>query len=161
MSRRTKTILPVTEELLLSRVVSPEKVQDRLQHYKHLQKKAYNKKAQNLPALKKGDVVRIQEEKGFLKKGLVVEENNYPISYQVKTSSGIFRRNRRHLLKVEEPEEISEESDDVAVEKLLQRDNLPLNDKQDCTIANDVEHGKQLTYTRSGRLVKKPDRLNL
>jgi hypothetical protein len=106
-------------------------------------------------------VVRIQEEKRFLKKGIVVEETNYPRSYQVKTSSGIFRRNRRHLLKVEEPEEISEESDDVAVEKLPQRDQFPLNDKQDCTIANDVEHGKQLTYTRSGRLVKKPDRLNL
>ena len=90
-----------------------------------------------------------------------MEETNYPRSYQVKTSSGIFRRNRRHLLKVEEPEEISEESDDVAVEKLPQRDQLPLNDKQDCTIANDVEHGKQLTYTRSGRLVKKPDMLNL
>jgi hypothetical protein len=52
-------------------------VQDRLQHYKHLQKKAYDK-SQNLPALKKGDVVRIQEEKGFLKKGIVVEETNYP-----------------------------------------------------------------------------------
>ena len=161
MSRRTKTILPVTEELLVPRVVSPEKVQDRVQHYKHLQKKAYDKKSQNLPALKKGDVVRIQEEKGFLKKGIVVQETNYPRSYQVKTSSGIFRRNRRHLLKVEEPKEISEESDDVAVEKLPQRDQLPLNDKQDCTIANDVEHGKQLTYTRSGRLVKKPDRLIL
>jgi hypothetical protein len=62
---------------------------------------------------------------------------------------------------VEEPEEISEEADDVAVEKLPQRDQLPLNDKQDCRMANDVEHGKQLTNTRSGRLVKKPDRLNL
>jgi hypothetical protein len=96
MSRRTKTILPVTEELLVPRVVSPEKVQDPLQHYKHLQKKAYDKKSQNLPALKKGDVVRIQEEKGFLKKGIVVQETNYPRSYQVKTSSGIFPRNRRH-----------------------------------------------------------------
>ena len=47
-------------------------------------------------------------------------------------------------------EEISEESDDVAVEKLPQRDQLPLNDKQDCRMANDVEHGKQLTNTRSG-----------
>jgi hypothetical protein len=43
-------------------------VQDRLQHYKHLEKKAYDKKSQNLPALKKGDVVRIQEEKRIFEK---------------------------------------------------------------------------------------------
>ena len=45
MSRRTKTLLPATEEHLELRVVNSERVQERLQHYKKMQKKSYYKRS--------------------------------------------------------------------------------------------------------------------
>ena len=81
----------------------PEVIQKRLQHYKSLQKKCYDRGARNFPVLKQGDVLRIRGEKGFPHKGVIIEKSKYPRSYLVKSSSGTCRRNGRHLLKVEEP----------------------------------------------------------
>ncbi|CAB4009363.1 Transposon Ty3-G Gag-Pol poly, partial [Paramuricea clavata] len=66
-------------------------------------KSCYSQKAQELPILNQGDVVRIQGEKGFMQKGVVVEKSQHPRSYLVKSSSKTYRRNRKHLLKVDEP----------------------------------------------------------
>ena len=52
--------------------------------------------------LNQGDV-RIRGERGFPLKGIVERKSEHPRSYLVKTSYGTYRRNRRHLLKVEEP----------------------------------------------------------
>ena len=159
MSRRTKTLLPATEEHWEPRVVNPERVQERLQHYKKMQKKSYDKRSKDLPILKEDDVVRIQGEKCFSIKGVLLEKAGHPRSDRVKNSDGVYRRNRRHLLKVEEPEKAPvEEPDDIPVEEPQQQEALPLENKEDSTMTKSPE---RLIYTRSGRLVKKPDRLNL
>ena len=109
--------------------------------------------------MKEGDVVRIQGEKGFSKKGVVLEKAGHLRSYQVKNSDGVYRRNRRHILKVEDPEEVPvEEPDDIPVEEPQQQGALSSAYKEDSTMTKSPE---RLIYTRSGRLVKKPDRLNL
>jgi hypothetical protein len=67
MSRRTKTLLPTTAKLLAPRVVENHnqeivKGQDR-------QSKFYNRGAKDLPHLRKGDKVRIQDHGQCIKKG--------------------------------------------------------------------------------------------
>jgi hypothetical protein len=103
MSRQTKSLLPMAKELLQPQVKDPEVVQERLQHYKNQQKKTYDRRAQELPILNQGDVVRIRGEKGFMQKVVVVKKPQHPRSYLVKSSSKTYRRNRKHLLKVHEP----------------------------------------------------------
>jgi hypothetical protein len=94
----------MAKELLQPQVKDPhEVVQERLQHYKNQQKKTYDRRAQEFPILNQGDVVRIRGEKGFMQKGVVVEKSQHPRSYLVKSSSKTYRRNRKHLLKVDEP----------------------------------------------------------
>ena len=57
-SRRTKTKLPTSEHLLRPRVV--DNVVDKIQKRQANQRKHYNKGAQDLSPLQKGDVIRIQ-----------------------------------------------------------------------------------------------------
>ena len=103
MLRQTKTLLPGVEEILKPEVKDPDVVKDRLQHYKNLQKKSFDQRAQKLLILKPVDVIRLQGEKGFPHKGVVLEKLRQPRSYLVKASSRNYRRNRKHSLKVKEP----------------------------------------------------------
>ena len=98
MSRQTKTLLSMAKEQLKPKVKDPDVVHERLQYYKNLRKKSFDRGSRNLPVLNQGDVVRIRGEKGFLQKGVVERKSKYPRSYLVKSPSGTYRRNRRHLL---------------------------------------------------------------
>ena len=178
MSRHTKTLLPMAEEQLKPEVKDPEVIQKRLQHYKCLQKKSYDRGARNLPVLKQGDVVRIRGEKGFPQKGVIIEKSKYPRSYLVKSSSGTYRRNRRHLLKVEEPIEefefknmdydrgdrSKEQNSTNNPRSPIIQEHLTTNEQMKSGRQrqnNDTENRNLNVYTRSGRLVKRPERLNL
>ena len=57
ISRRTKTLLPTTQCLLLLKVTSPEHVKENLGHRQQTQAKYYNRSAKDLPSLSEGDVV--------------------------------------------------------------------------------------------------------
>lgn len=122
-----------------------------------------------MPILNQGDVVRIRGEKGFMQKGVAVEKSQHPRSYLVKSSSKTYRRNRKHLLKVDEPMERHEvEKVDYGGEEDQSNEQLNANAQlQSETQAvvsrpnNDDGNSSLKTYTRSGRLVKPPDRLNL
>ncbi len=152
-------------------------VKDRLQHYKNLQKKSFDQRAQKLPILKPGDVVRLQGEKGFPHKEVVVEKLRQPSSYLVKASSRTYRRNRKHLLKVEEPiqrSEIEEDNDEnLADEQHSSPASSPPRLEEQTTrleeeriVNKPLRSELQVTtgpnkYTRSGRLIKRPVRLDL
>ena len=132
-----------------------------------------------MPVLNQGDVVRIRGEKGLPLKGIVEGKSEHPRSYLVKTSSGKYRRNRRHLLKVEEPIEGSEiENTDYDDGVHPKEGNGNINPRapivqEQSTTKEQVQSGRQIVarqnddaengnvYTRSGRLVKRPERLNL
>ena len=63
----------------------------------------YNGNTQNLPALHPGDHVRLRDGKTWSRKGKVVEPDQNPRSYHIRTDAdNVLRRNRRHLIKIKQ-----------------------------------------------------------
>ena len=97
MSRRTRTLLPVTEELLQPKVV--EGVPDDIKERKQKAKFYYDKTAKDLPELDIGETVRIQpdQDKQLWRKATCLQKVG-PRSYLVQTADGHkYRRNRKFL----------------------------------------------------------------
>ena len=131
----------------------------------------YNRQrdARNTAALKNGDNVYV---KNLSVDGKVVREANRPRSYVIDTPRGRVERNRRHLAKLnsyvhaptqnltenqtfEIPENPSNDSPYAAVETNLDPPLSQVYSENENMITN--EH----YITRSGRLSKAPDKLNL
>jgi len=96
-SRRTRTQLPISSELLKPEVAKGIVVET--QHRKDKAKQQYDKTAKELPELVVGQSVRIQPTKhrALWKKAMVMKKVGIR-SYLVKTNEGqIYRRNRKHL----------------------------------------------------------------
>ena len=60
MSRRTKTLLPTTQSLLLPRTINLEVEKKELPQHQQAQAKYYNQSVKDLPSLSEGDVVRMK-----------------------------------------------------------------------------------------------------
>ena len=58
MARRTKTLLPMSDMLLKPVVIEPVEVTKRLSHYQQQSKEYYDRAAEPLSKLRKGDVIR-------------------------------------------------------------------------------------------------------
>ena len=166
MSRRTKMLLPMTSKLLAPRVVENHdqeivKGQDR-------QAKYYNRGAKDLPRLRKGDKVRIQDHGHGIKKGpsvkATVKAEVGIRSYEIKTQDGrVLRRNRSHLRKTTEDEvcetpkteshtdEDREPSHQGEDRESGQTEERQLNGAENCQREQKLE-----TQTRSGRVVSRP-----
>ena len=105
--RRTKTLLPTSNQLLKPRV--PDEVDQKLKLQKAKQGLYYNRNAKELEPLRPGDIVRLHPQRSkFGKKQewaqARVEEKVDIRSYQVRTEDGrVYRRNRRHLRKSRAP----------------------------------------------------------
>ena len=105
MSRRTKTLLPTTQSLLLPRTVKLESQKKELQQRQQAQAKYYNQTAKDLPSLSEGDVVRMKPfklgDKSWRKAQVTARLDER--SYTVETDDGaVYRRNRQHLRKTSE-----------------------------------------------------------
>ena len=90
MSRQTKTFLPVAEELLKPEIKDPKIVQEQLQMYRAQQKKNFDHRTQELPQLRKGDVVCIRGQDGFQRKEIVLHNCKQARSYIVKWKYHIY-----------------------------------------------------------------------
>lgn len=106
MSRRTKTLLPTTQSLLLSKNIDLENEKRELRQRQQVQAKYYNRRARDLPSLAEGDVVRIKPfklgEKSCRKAQVTARLDKR--SYTVETEDGaVYRRNRHHLRHTSEP----------------------------------------------------------
>eukprot|EP00118_Oscarella_pearsei_P019209 m.202986 g.202986 ORF g.202986 m.202986 type:complete len:169 (+) comp39617_c0_seq4:680-1186(+) len=101
-SRRCKTLLPVTQQMLVPRVV-PD-AHKTLLTAKKKQADQYNVGAHDLPILSSGEVVRVQSIQGGRSwKKAVVQSEVAKRSYQVQSEDGaVYRRNRRHLRSTKE-----------------------------------------------------------
>ena len=79
---------------------------------------AYASKAltptRSLSKLEENDVVRLQTPKGYQIPATVKKCSNEPCSYVVTANNRKYHRNRRHLLKVSEPEHVDQSDDDLA-----------------------------------------------
>ena len=102
MTRRTRTLLPTSSELL-----KPAIIDESLNFQKRVKKQAehYSRNAKDLQPLQEGHVVRmkplIQGQKGWQK--AIVTRRLDDRSYLVETNNGVYRRNRAHLRKTLEP----------------------------------------------------------
>ena len=101
MGRRLRTFISVTEEMLKPQLYDPEEVLPKLKERQRKQKVQHDRTAKELPPLKEGEVVRLKKGNKW-KPARVIQILPSPRSYQVETEKGVYRRNRRHLLKTEE-----------------------------------------------------------
>jgi hypothetical protein len=99
MSRRTRTLLPITEILLKPKVVTG--VTENIKSRKQKAKKTYDKSAKDLPELSIGELVRVQPHHNDPKQEWEIAECKAkvgPRSYIVETEDGrLYRRNRKFL----------------------------------------------------------------
>jgi len=106
MLRRTRTLIPTTQELLRPKMVDGKKTRDGIRQGQKRQAKYYDRKAKDLPELEEGDTVRL---KPFVKgerewRSGTVARRLDERSYEVTTHEGTsYRRNRAHLRKTGEP----------------------------------------------------------
>jgi hypothetical protein len=100
-----------------------------------------------------GDVVRVLSKDGFRKKGVIVCKAQHPRSYIVESGNREYRQNRRQIIKVDEPppESISVEEPETQGEEITGGPQI-----QDAQSSETI-----IQRTRSGRIVKPPNRLNL
>ena len=102
MGRRTKTLLPTAQSLLMPKTTQPGIEKSQLKERQQVQAKYYNRNTKDLPTLSEGDVVRMEPFKLGAKlwpKAQVTAKLDER-SYMVETENGIvYRRNRQHLKK--------------------------------------------------------------
>ncbi|MET0104994.1 MAG: RNase H-like domain-containing protein [Sedimenticola sp.] len=160
MSRRTRSVVPITEKQLQPRTVDPKIVQKSYFHSKKLQKKYYDRTAKQLPPLHVNDQVRVQFGK-LWKPARVIQKHNIR-SYSVQTKDGaIYRRNRIHLMKTRvDTDKVHDFHPNVLAqpESQFSFDQAPLPLTTDTS--NDIRDNSLPYITRSGRQVKPSQRYN-
>ena len=137
MGRKLRTTIPTITEQLLPSIPPKSVVKEKEIKIRDRQQKNFNShhRASPLKSLKSGNLVYIPDN---AREGTVVEESS-PRSYIVQTPEGTYRRNRRHLVPLPNASN-SENTNNV----LDTPDRLP-----------------GVLRTRSGRISKPPDKLNL
>jgi hypothetical protein len=98
MNRRTRTRLPVSNALLMPKVIPPEQVKSRLLYYRQKSKEHYDKNAKDLPTIQPTDNIRMRDGSKWIPARFVSQQPT-PRSYKVETPNGrTVTRNRRQLL---------------------------------------------------------------
>ena len=135
MGRKLRTIIPLINEQLLPSIPPKFLIKGKEVMIRERQQKNFNKhhRASPLELLKSGDLVYIPDNE---RQGTIIEESSTR-SYTVQTPEGTYRRNSRRLVPL-----------------LTTENNSEANDSLD-TIPDGVSR------TRSGRISKPPNRLNL
>ena len=120
-ARRLKSKLPTASQLLAPKVINPLTVNEQLLQKRSQQKKYYDKSARPLTSLQTGDQVRVQTKIGHASLGVIKRPPipEQPRSYIVTVNSKDYRRNRRNLLKVAEPEEKRRKSREESAQELV------------------------------------------
>ena len=102
MSRRTRTRLPTSTNLLLPQGVNNKQVSTELQKRRAYSKSVYDQHAKSLPILDTERSVRYRQDKKWIPAQLLGTAEK-PRSYILQTPSGrMICRNRRHLLQTKE-----------------------------------------------------------
>ena len=97
MSRRTRSILPMSESLLLPSVV-PD-VKTKIEHKRRFTKQQYDKRARNLPQLEIGQPIYVKSKAGQEHKWekAICKDKLSDRSYIVGVNGESYRKNRTHL----------------------------------------------------------------
>ena len=148
MNRKLRTTLPILPENLKPQVPEYSKLQYTEKQHREQQKQNFDSRhaAHNLTHLREGMTVWISDHKCL---GEVISQAG-PRSYLVKTSSGVLRRNRRHLIHSPNEQFTCDEDLDILPDLSNSNTVAPeplLRTEQDGTV-----------YTRSGRASRPPKR---
>ena len=158
MSRRTKTRIPSTKYMLQPRI--EEQVPQKLENIRLQKKRYHDKSAKSLKPLAERQVVRMQNDRGYEQRAIVLRPAMRPRSLLVQTEDGKqYERNRRHLLPVKEAYREHSETY-VPIEKDL-AENKPKETKREhqgeVTIEKPLQENQAKTtqvITRYRRAVK-------
>ncbi|XP_046571089.1 uncharacterized protein K02A2.6-like [Haliotis rubra] len=155
MSRRLRSVLPTTGKQLQHKVIEPADVCARREQVQSHQKLFYDRAARNLPPLQMNDSIYLQTADKTWKPAQItrVDPNR---SYQVQTADGAqYQRNKRHLrhTPMRNP---SSNADDTPTDLT----SVPLQKATASTLSKPTP-SKPMTVTRSGRVVRAPQKSNL
>ena len=161
MNRRTKTLLPVTSNLL-----KPEISVNRHRSLcvsQQRQKSYYDKHSKDLRSLEEGDVVRMKPFHGQQWKKATVCKRLADRSYRVETSDGgAYTRNRVHLRKTTEQPTSSAGSthldQPISVVPTIESSHGSNDAPTSQTSATEESAAQERYVTRSGRVVKPVER---
>jgi hypothetical protein len=161
MDRRTKTLLPTKESLLVPEIQDSKEQGRKIVRLKERQKHYYNQGAKDPKPLNVKEPVRISPPEGITKtkewrKGTMTKVLSNR-SYEVKSDGQYLRRNRRYLRPNYHQEPV--ELDDIYTEneETQQPDPLIVPEQMDDTVTEQTSIATdttQRTVTRSGREVK-------
>lgn len=159
MSRRLRSVLPVTNHHLKPRVTSWRAVQATRKKKQATQKLYYNRSAKPLSTLQPGDNIRYQQETGMWKPAVVLQPAETERSYIIRTGEGqTFRRNRRHLINT------LTQPPAAAAEPAFDQPTTPQSFPSEPTSkGTSAPHTSEniLPTTRSGRVIKPREILDL
>lgn len=151
MSRRVRTKIPMNKDLLKPEVQL--NVKEKIVNKQNISKWYYDKSAKPLSDLYINQNVLIRNGKTW-ERGIVVKKDKNPRSYWVKTqNSRIVRRNRVHLKPSENKPYFDleiERNENVEADKIVDRTVM--------SNGPNVSRSNGSYVTRSGRIVKPPDR---
>lgn len=161
-SRRTKSVLPITNKALQPKLINKQHLTERVQSSKIQQKNNYDKTSRSLKPLCVNDPVRVQFGKTWKSAKVIKKHENR--SYSVQTSNGsIYRRNRKFLHKTNE-----DVSDIDPFSANILETPIPPDEPQIPNIIPGMADSRpnlnsrtEAPYiTRSGRIVKSNQRYN-
>ena len=101
LGRRCKTLLPITKSLLSPRYPVKQDVQE-LQAQKARQLRYYNQHGRDLRPIAPGETVRIQLPGQKTWSVGICKALVGPRSYKIKVGDAVYRRNRRHVIRLDE-----------------------------------------------------------
>ena len=167
MGRKIRTTLPTLEKNLLPKWPSRTAVKERDGREKAKQAHYFNRRhgARPLPALQPGDVVfsKLDHEKSWSLPAVISSESTTPRSFVIRTQHGAeLRRNRRHLQPGPVPQPIQAAHRDVTgtdkhSDGATMSETVPVSQ----SVATPTTPLPGQTVTRSGRVCKQIDRLDL
>ena len=140
MGRNIRSFLPMNTKKLCPKAEPPKNVRSALASNQSKQKSNYDKTATPLKPLNIGETIRFKQ--GTWKPCVVLDQLN-PRSYKIRTPEGSeYVRNRRHLLKTNEPmhpqlPDLTE--DDILPPSDINETQLPSPTKPPCTPPNPLD----------------------
>ena len=160
MGRRTKSIVPITNELLKPRVIDPKIVQQELKQNKLKQKHYYDVHTKSLSKLQVGDNVLMQMKGKWRPAKVISVRRDTPRSYDITTPEGqTYRRNRRHLKKVcknsDQESYLSDDKFPAEINLAQTSDDTRIEDESHSTVR---ASSSPVTLRRSQRQIRKPAR---
>jgi hypothetical protein len=172
MGRKLRTRVPVVPSSLVPEWPQLADMKSALAAQKEVQKRNFDRRHRvvQLPVLKPGDPVWVKEPKES--KAEIVKAVG-PRSYEVQTPVGKLRRNRRHLNRRRseptEPQKINPAVPSTLPDPADRRRSLDLDQHEPEPSQQQAQppspqasqDSKTSVVTRSGRVVKPPDRLDL